>query len=88
MEVLSLDYKAVSVTGKTEVLPGEEQTYTVTVANDGNSELTGYSVELYVVRDQIADSLSAAAMKMPLLQQVKLQSLSSSTALSLPASMA
>ena len=57
VEVLSLDYKAVSVTGKTEVLPGEEQTYTVTVANDGNSELTGYSVELYVVRDQIADQL-------------------------------
>ena len=57
VEVLSLDYKAVSVTGETEVLPGEEQTYTVTVANDGNSELTGYSVELYVVRDQIADQL-------------------------------
>ncbi len=57
VDVLSLDYKAVSVTGDTEVLPGEEHTYTVTVANDGNSELTGYSVELYVVRDQIADQL-------------------------------
>lgn len=65
VDVLSLDYKAVSVTGDTEVLPGEEHTYTVTVANDGNSELTGYSVELYVVRNEIADQLIGSSYENP-----------------------
>lgn len=65
VEVRSLDYKAVAVTGPSEVKPDEELTYTVTVGNEGSSELSGYSVELYLVRENMADVLVGSSNDNP-----------------------
>lgn len=65
VEVISLDYKAVSVTGNANAVPGEEETYTVTVANDGSNEIAEYTVELYLVREGMADKLIGSSSENP-----------------------
>lgn len=65
VEVISLDYKAVSVTGNANAVPGEEETYTVTVANDGSNEIAEYTVELYLVRNGMADKLIGSSSENP-----------------------
>lgn len=65
VEVISLDYKAVSVTGNANAVPGEEETYTVTVANDGSNEIAEYTVELYLVREGMADKLIGTSSENP-----------------------
>lgn len=61
--VEALAYKAVSVAGNTAPEAGVEETYTVTVANEGEGELTGYTVELYVNNGM--DQLVATATEVP-----------------------
>lgn len=61
--VEALAYKAVSVAGNSAPEAGVEETYTVTVANEGEGELTGYTVELYVNNGM--DKLVATANEVP-----------------------
>lgn len=65
VNVISLDYKAVSVNGNAVAVPEEEQTYSVTVANEGLSELSGYTVELYLLRENMDDVLLARSDENP-----------------------
>ena len=71
VEVEALAYKATAINGNTTAVTGNNETYTVTVANEGNGLLEDYQVSLVLVREGLPDKVVAIETEVPAIEAGK-----------------